>query len=281
MRALMKRNHISQRRIISFTGEDRCSFLQGLITNDIQALSSHNLCWAALLTAQGRIQHLFFIWKTNDALWLETTEDEAEIVLKTFRRFKLRANVQIELTEFSVLTGPSGSPAPDTALLTAPDPRHPSLGWRAVMPQKSELTEQDHIPLLQRRLTVGVPDITDIAPGKTLVLEANMDHLHGVSWEKGCYLGQEVTARTHYRGLIKRRILPISSQDDSLLATEGTITLNGKEVGELTSHHGSRGLALLHRNAWHGEGLFLGETALTLHWPTWLPYEEPKTEKEN
>ncbi|MCT6856046.1 MAG: folate-binding protein [Bombella apis] len=278
MRTLMKRNHLSHRSVISLTGNERASFLQGLITNDVLALPPQQSCWAALLNAQGRIESLFFLWKTEDALYLDITAAQAESIIKTLKRFRLRADVQIDLTEYGILTGTPENAPPEHTLITVTDPRHPSLGWRAICPP-SIITTPHHdttLASLEHRLTIGVPDDADIIPGQTLVLEANMDYLHGVSWEKGCYLGQEVTARTHYRGLIKKRILPISSRDGIPFPADAAITLDGQEVGELRSYNGSHGLALLHRRAWEATNLMLGPCPITLNWPDWLPREEMK-----
>ena len=270
----MKRNHLSRRAVISLTGNERISFLNGLITNDIQTLSLNASCWAAMLNAQGRIQTLFFLWKTETALLLDLPEEQADSFIKTLRRFRLRADVQIERQDSTILTGPPDSAPPEGATLHTMDPRHPALGWRAIVPASLPTTDADDTTLLTRRLLAGIPDDNDIIAGQTLVLEANMDHLHGVSWTKGCYLGQEVTARTHYRGLIKKRILPITSSDGKPLSEEGIITLEGQDVGELRSHGGQYGLALLHRKAWTASGLMLGQQAITLNWPDWLPKDE-------
>lgn len=272
----MKRNHLSHRAVISLTGSDRDTFLQGLVTNDVLALPAQQSCWSALLNAQGRIESLFFLWKTEQALFLDFATDDPTPLIKTLRRFRLRADVEITQTDYSILIGGPEDTPPDGAILTVTDPRHPALGWRALCPHHLATPPDEHIAAacLTRRLTLGIPDDADIIPGQTLVLEANMDYLHGVSWEKGCYLGQEVTARTHYRGLIKKRILPIATHEGTELPADGVITLNGQEVGELRSHNGHQGLALLHRRAWEATDLMLGECPVTLHWPEWLPQKE-------
>ena len=275
----MKRNHLLCRAAISLTGNDRIGFLNGLITNDVQTLPAHESCWAALLNAQGRIQTLFFVWKTETALLLDVPEEHAETFMKTLRRFRLRADVQIERMEATVLTGAPDSSPPDNAIIQTLDPRHASLGWRAIIPGSPDEHDRD-TTLLTRRLLAGIPGDEDIIPGQTLVLEANMDHLHGVSWTKGCYLGQEVTARTHYRGLIKKRILPITSTNGQSLPDEGIITLEGQDVGELRSHDGSHGLALLHRKAWEASDLMLGDHAIRLLWPDWLPKNDTSQEEQ-
>lgn len=278
---MMKRNHLLRRAVISLTGSERTSFLNGLITGDAQSLPVNSTCWTAMLNAQGRIQTLFFLWKTETSLLLDLPKNQADSFMKSLRRFRLRADVQMEGLDHLVLTGAPDIPPPEKAIIQAVDPRHPALGWRALVPASSD-DDNDFSKdptLLSRRLLIGVPDDEDIIIGQTLVLEANMDHLNGVSWTKGCYLGQEVTARTHYRGLIKKRILPVVSVAGQVLPDGGTVTLNGQDVGELRSREGQRGLALLHRKAWSTEAeLMLGDQPIRLDWPDWLPKNDSSEE---
>ncbi|WP_182040695.1 CAF17-like 4Fe-4S cluster assembly/insertion protein YgfZ [Bombella mellum] len=278
---MMKRNHLLRRAVISLTGSERTSFLNGLITGDAQSLPVNSTCWTAMLNAQGRIQTLFFLWKTETSLLLDLPENQVDSFMKSLRRFRLRADVQIERLDHLVLTGAPDIPPLENAIIQAMDPRHPALGWRALVPVSSgDDNDFSKDPtLLSRRLLIGVPDDEDIIIGQTLVLEANMDHLNGVSWTKGCYLGQEVTARTHYRGLIKKRILPVVSVTGQTLPDGGTVTLNGQDVGELRSREGQRGLALLHRKAWSTEAeLMLGDQPIRLDWPDWLPKNDSSEE---
>lgn len=280
---MMKRNHLLRRAVISLTGSERTSFLNGLITGDAQSLPVNSTCWTSMLNAQGRIQTLFFLWKTETSLLLDLPENQVDSFMKSLRRFRLRADVQIERLDHLVLTGAPDIPPPENAIIQAMDPRHPALGWRALVPVSSgDDNDFSKDPtLLSRRLLIGVPDDEDIIIGQTLVLEANMDHLNGVSWTKGCYLGQEVTARTHYRGLIKKRILPVVSVTGQTLPDGGAVTLNGQDVGELRSHEGQRGLALLHRKAWSAEAeLMLGNHSIRLDWPDWLPKNDSSEEDQ-
>ncbi|MCX5615804.1 folate-binding protein [Bombella sp. TMW 2.2559] len=198
--------------------------------------------------------------------------------MKSLRRFRLRADVEIELLDGAIMTGAPDTSPPENAIIQALDPRHPSLGWRAIVSGSSAVNHDT--TLLTRHLHIGVPSDEDIAPGQTLVLEANMDHLHGVSWTKGCYLGQEVTARTHYRGLIRKRILPIISADERPLPDEGIITSKGQNVGELRSHIGQHGLAQLHRKAWTASDLMLTDRPIKLVWPDWLPKDEDSHDEQ-
>jgi folate-binding protein YgfZ len=120
----------------------------------------------------------------------------------------------------------------------------------------------------RHRLALGLPDATDLEPDKTVLLEAGFDELNGVSWTKGCYMGQELTARTKYRGLIKRRLLPVES--NGALPPPGTPVLaEGREVGTLRGGQAHRALATLRLDALEAE-LTCGGVALTIRRPDWL-----------
>lgn len=271
---MMKRNHLSHRSVLSLTGKERLTFLQGLITNDVLSLKNGEICWAALLNAQGRIQSLFSIFGTPDALFLDLPDDHAETVMKQLKRFRLRADVTIELTSLAVFTGSCEDPQPSHALCCARDPRHPRLGWRALADHSSESDDKGEGDAVfqRRRLALGIPEMADLgAPGQTLALEANLDALNGVSWEKGCYLGQEVTARMHYRAHAKRRLLPVILPDDASFSCGDDIFSHDQHIGTLRSTCGPYGLAMVHRDAWNNNNLHIKEHTIQLVWPEWLP----------
>ena len=135
--------------------------------------------------------------------------------------------------------------APTVPAIAAPDPRLPEAGWRllSAMPLPTTALEADWD---RHRLALGLPDGSrDLEAEKTVLLEAGFDELNGVSWSKGCYMGQELTARTKYRGLVKRRLLPV--EIDGPLPPPGSPVLrDGAEVGSMRSgcgRTGSRGAA--------------------------------------
>ncbi|MXV44494.1 folate-binding protein [Saccharibacter sp. 17.LH.SD] len=268
----MNRNHLSHRSVLSLTGNDRQAFLQGLLTNDILSLTPGELRWTALLTVQGRIQCLFFVFCTSEALLLDLPSSQADTLHTLFKRFRLRADVQFSMTDLHVLTGPHHQTPPENSICYASDPRHPHMGWRAIMPPlPSEDDGKGDLAYLQRRLTLGIPDMIDFTPGQNLALEANLDFCHGVSWNKGCYLGQEVTARMHYRSQAKRRLLPVLLPEEVSFSSGENVQLNGHDVGELRTYHKGHGLAMLHHTAWAAESLSIAHQPVTLLWPDWLP----------
>ena len=128
--------------------------------------------------------------------------------------------------------------------MVAPDPRLPEAGWRVLAGSALEC-DVDHADWDRHRLLLGLPDGSrDCESEKTVLLEAGFDELGGISWSKGCYMGQELTARTRYRGLLKRRLVPVSSH--AALPSPGTaLTRNGVEVGTMRSSRDFHGIALL------------------------------------
>jgi folate-binding protein YgfZ len=163
---------------------------------------------------------------------------------------------------------------PDVAAIAAPDPRLPDAGWRiiATSPLPSNANEDDWD---RHRLMLGLPDGTrDLEADKTVLLEAGFDELHGVSWSKGCYMGQELTARTKYRGLVKRRLMPVAI-DGPAPASGTPVYAEGRDVGEMRSSRAGRGLALLRIDAaLDGRRLTAGEAVVVPERPKWMRIEE-------
>lgn len=271
--------------VFSLEGEDHLSFLQGLVTQDIQKLAQGSLAWGGFLTAQGRLKYFLFFYKMADRILIECPAQEAEEFLTLLKRFKLRSKIEIKKTEYQVFSAFSQEEIPQEAVFFARDPRSEKIGWRGLYlasQQEGEGQTQKERDYLEKRLSLGLPEQEDIRGGDSLVLEMNMDYLHGVSWEKGCYIGQEVTARTHYRGLIKKRLFPISLSEGSFLGEERKIlNKDGKEIGELRSFLKGHALALLHRQSWEEERLFYQGKEMTIHHPDWFSEEMKKKKEES
>ncbi|QDH17688.1 CAF17-like 4Fe-4S cluster assembly/insertion protein YgfZ [Swingsia samuiensis] len=264
---------LPDRSVLAITGTDRTSFLQGLVTNDLTSLTENRCIWSALLTAQGRWLSEFFLYSTSSEILMDCPSSHAEMLIKHLSRFRLRAYVQIKLTDFLVIVG-HDAPPPKDIILTASDPRLPNAGWRAILPQdQSPSIPSNTTQWIKHRLNLGLPDYVDFISEKTLPLEANMDLLHGVSWSKGCYMGQELTARTHYRGLLKRRLLPVTLTEGHFPEAGGTLMIADKEVGDIRTRSGNQALALLRKEAWDAPNLTYNETPVSVLWPEWFPLE--------
>jgi tRNA-modifying protein YgfZ len=258
---------LPDRGVIEVSGEDRVSFLQGLVSNDVAAAAPGRAVWAAFLTPQGKWLADFFIISDAERLLLDCERAQAPALLQRLSRFRLRSKVALRpADELCVYAAWDGAP-PQTAIF-APDPRLEEAGWRVLSPTPLPTTalEQDWV---RHRLALGLPDGSrDMEPEKTVLLEAGFDELHGVSWTKGCYMGQELTARTKYRGLLKRRLVPVAV--DGTLPASGTPVLrDGAEVGTMRSGLGQAGLAVLRIDALR-DVLSCGEATLTARVPAWM-----------
>ena len=257
--------HLPDRAVLAVAGDDRVSFLQGLVSNDVALARPGQAVWAALLTPQGKWLADFFISDDGERLLLDVEAGQAEMLAARLTRYRLRAKAMVASAPLLVHAG-WGSPAPEAAV---PDPRLPEAGWRLL---SAEALAGDASPADYdlHRLRLGLPDGSrDMEAEKTTLLEANFDPLHGVSWTKGCYMGQELTARTKYRGLLKRRFVPVRIVGE--MPPPGTPVLaRGADAGTMRSGRGDRGLALLRNDALDAESLACGEARLVPEPPPWI-----------
>ncbi len=247
---MLKLAHLPDRAVVAVEGPDRVAFLQGLVSNDVLLAGPGRAVWAALLTAQGRWLADFFILHDpaasdrGDRLLLDCERAQAPMLVQRLSRYRLRSRVELAQTALHVHVAWDGEPQPEPGTLIAPDPRLPEAGWRVLAAAPRE-AEADAIDWDRHRLLLGLPDGSrDCESEKTLLLEAGFEELDGISWTKGCYMGQELTARTRYRGLLKRRLVPVTS--DAALPPPGTVLSHaGAEIGSMRSSRDSQGIALL------------------------------------
>lgn len=268
----MQLAHLPDRAVVEVTGEDRVTFLQGLVSNDVALAAPGRAVWAALLTPQGKWLADFFVLAEDGRLLLDVEAGQAEMVKQKLSRFRLRSRAALRLTDMAVHVAWDGDWTGGG--IAAPDPRLPEAGWRVLADAPLDAAGADAAAWDARRLALGLPDGSrDMEAEKSLLLEAGFDELNGVSWAKGCYMGQELTARTKYRGLIKRRLVPVEVSGP--LPASGTVILNGeKDVGTMRSGRGARGLATLRLEALNGE-LRAGEAVLRPQVPGWMRLPEP------
>ena len=270
--------HLPRRAVLAVSGEDRVSFLQGLVSNDVASCAPSRPAWAALLTPQGKYIADFFIRAApaSGRLLLDCEEDAAGEIVTRLTRYRLRARVAVERTEGAVHAAWDGAPSP--GLDAEPDERLPDAGWRVLAPAPlaGNASADDYD---RHRLRLGLPDgARDLEPGKSVLLEAGFDELGGVSWTKGCYMGQELTARTRYRGLVKRRLVPVElAGDGTALPAPGTpLSADGLEAGTMRSGNGAIGLANLRVGCLRGAVTAADGTRLVPRIPGWmrLPADE-------
>ena len=270
---MTKLAHLPERAVLAVTGADRVTFLNGLVSNDVALAAPGRAVWAALLTPQGKWLADFFILAEGEALLLDCAAGQAAMIAQRLTRFRLRAQAIIAPVAMDVHAAWDSEAAPAFAgAITAADPRLPDAGWRILAPSPLTPTAswQDWDT---HRLGLGLPDgARDLDSDKTVLLEAGFDELNGISWTKGCYMGQELTARTRYRGLLKRRLLPVTGDAD--LPPHGTaITAGEREVGELRSSQGGLGLAMLRLDALAAP-LVAGGMAIAPRIPDWVKLPE-------
>ena len=261
---------LTHRALIVISGEDRRPFLQGLVSADVDRASSSHALYGAYLTPQGKYLYDFFIAEQGETLLLEVEAEGREDFIKRLSRFRLRSKVALAPRDdwrvYAILG--DAEIAGDGFVFT--DPRLAAAGRRAWLPSAPDLPEGDFAAWDARRVALGLADGSrDMVPEKTILLEAGFDELNGVDWRKGCFMGQEVTARSKYRGQIKKRLLPV--EIDGEPPPPGTVlTLDGQEAGEMRSHAGRMGLAVIRLDSLDRGPLSAGETRLTPRPPEWV-----------
>ncbi|QIE40719.1 folate-binding protein YgfZ [Rhodobacteraceae bacterium SC52] len=242
------------RSIFRISGADRVHFLQGLVTNDVTKLAD-GAVYAAMLTPQGKLLADFILVAENDAILLDVAEPLAAGLFKRLSMYKLRADVGIEKTRLVLSRGLGKAPAGAVS-----DPRHPALGWRSYgTTVTSEIDPADWQAL---RVAHLIPETgTELLPDGTFILEAGFERLNGVDFRKGCYVGQEVTARMKHKTELRKGLTRVTVEGSAPSGTE--ITANGKPAGTLFTQSGGFGIAYLRFDRAKG-ALQAGDA--TLHW---------------
>ena len=234
----------NHRRLMDLGGKDALSFLQGLVSNDVLPLAKGpGLVWAALLTPQGKYMADFFVGRIGERLFLDLPEDLADATLRRLAMYRLRADVSLTPSDLKVRRGLGAAPAD-----ALPDPRHPALGWRAYGAAGSEdVVDWDAI-----RVAYLIPETgIELIPDDSYLLEAGFERLHGVDFRKGCYVGQEVTARMKHKTELRKGLAQVAVQGAAPVGTP--ILAEGREVGQLFTQSGGRGIAHLRLDKAEGE----------------------------
>jgi tRNA-modifying protein YgfZ len=259
---------LPERGIVAIEGPDARSFLQGLISSDIERVRPDRSSYGALLTPQGKFLFDFIILQKGELLLLDTERDRLPQLVQRLLMYRLRSKVEISDTSEGFAVGAlfgtgaaerlelSGEPGAcgelDGGLATI-DPRHAGLGARLVLPpdrlsataQNLGFARAERETYERLRIRHGVPDGSrDLVVEKSTLLENGFEGLHGVDFKKGCFVGQELTARMKYRALVRKRLMPVALKGP--VPEPGTVIRYGeREAGEMRSAIDGHGLALL------------------------------------
>jgi tRNA-modifying protein YgfZ len=196
----MPKTTLIDRAVIRLSGEDVRGFLQGLVTNDV---SGDLPVWAGLLTPQGKALFDFVMWADGDDVLIDCEASQADALVRRLSIYRLRRPIRIERTDLAVHWSADGETG-------VPDPRLAALGWRWIGPAAEPADGW-----LAHRLALGVTEgVAELGQDKTLWLECNAREHNGVSFTKGCYVGQENTARMHHRSKVNRQLAVIPASED-------------------------------------------------------------------
>jgi folate-binding protein YgfZ len=224
----------ASRRLVTLTGADALTFLQGLVSNDVRRLDQPGIVYAAQLTPQGKYLADFFVVNTGEVLLLDLPEGLADTTLRRLSMYRLRADVQMAPAALAVTRG-TGAP-PEGAL---PDPRHPALGWRHYGAPLPEIdVDWDALRVEHMIPETGI----ELIPDETFILEAGFEALNGVDFRKGCYVGQEVTARMKHKTELRKGLTRLRIEGAAPVGTP-ILMEDGREAGTIFTQSGGRALA--------------------------------------
>lgn len=223
----------NERRLLRVTGADARTFLQGLLTNDVNKLEQ-GLVYTAILTPQGKYLADFFLVPDGDAILLDTDAAQTDMLAKRLNMYKLRADVSIEADARNVSRGVG--PVPEGAFA---DPRHADLGWRAYDGRADQAVDWTALNVAN-----GVPSAGIELTPDSFILEMGFERLNGVDFKKGCYVGQEVTARMKHKTELRKGLAQVSLVGNAPIGTEIT-NESGKVAGTLFSQSSDQALAYL------------------------------------
>jgi folate-binding protein YgfZ len=280
---------LPDRGVVTVTGENAREFLQGLITNDMDLLDKQPALHAGLLSPQGKVLFDFFVAPTPEGFLLEVARAKSAELAERLKMYKLRSKVTItdaspDYTVAAIWGRPYAPEGDGKPPVLFADPRLDGLGYRELTTLRSDwalggetcdsATQDDYHA---HRIGLGVPEGgKDYTFGDAFPHEALFDQLHGVSFAKGCYVGQEIVARMQNRGTARRRIVPVVAE--SALPAHGTpVSAGGVDIGELGSTAGTRGLANIRIDRAaefkeKGEALRVGDTVITIALPPWATF---------
>ena len=290
---------LPERGVIALQGADSVAFLQGLISQDLNQITADRAGYGALLTPQGKFLFDFMILRAGDALLLDVERARLEDLLRRLTMYRLRSKVELadasaryaiaavvgdEVAARLGLEQRPGACRPLGEGFALVDPRLTRLGVRVLLPPAALGPTLEGLGFAalapaayeRLRITAGVPDGSrDLVTERSTLLESGFEELNGVDFAKGCFVGQELTARMKYRGLVRKRLLPVMLEGPRP-DPGAVISHDGREIGEMRSSVEGHGLALLRldRLAEVGDGTALtaGATRVVPVKPDWVNF---------
>jgi tRNA-modifying protein YgfZ len=280
-----------RRGVVAVAGPDAATFLNDLVTADIDRATPGQAVYAGLLTPQGKILFDFIIFVDGERFLFDIARASVADFVKRLGFYRLRAKVTVDdvSTDYRVIAlwGPEGVPHVDG--ISSPDPRLASLGVRVIVP--ASLPQHGFTPVGEaeydaHRISLGIPEGgIDFAFGDTFPHDVDMEQLSGVDFGKGCYIGQEVVSRMEHRGTARRRF--ILAQSKGRFPPVGTaVNAAGKAIGTLGSSSNGSGLAMVRLDRAKdaidaGTPIMAGDSELTLSLPGWATFRWPETVSED
>ncbi len=295
---------IETRAALALEGEDTRDFLQGLISNDIRKVSEQQAIYATLLTPQGKFLHDFFIAALGETLLFDCERARRDDLARRLAFYRLRARVAVTpRDDLAVVAfygagaaatlglgggdggGAEGRARPLAGGVAFVDPRLAAAGARAILPadearrtaEAAGFAPGDAADYDRHRLALALPDGSrDIRVEKSILAEIGIEGLNGLDFEKGCFVGQEVTARSYHRAQLRKRLFGVEI-DGPTPPPDAPVTLGPRAAGEMRSAAGERGLAVLRLDriaeaAETGEPLRAGDARLRPVKPPWARF---------
>ena len=262
--------------IILIEGKDKYSFIQGIISNDIEILRKKPSIYCSMLTPQGRFQYDFFISNLNNMFCIECDSRIQKELFEKLLMYKLRSEVKISLDkDLEVVLTASKLESSNDKFVSFYDPRFDNFLCRTYVEKINNKHLENFTKLSKEhfknlRLQNSIPDFTvDAIKNKSLLLEMRFDQLNGISWSKGCFMGQEITARMKYRNTVKNKIYSVKINFNNSLTDE--IFFENKVIGTLHSHNKNVGFAYLKTDldAESNLSLLSGDSQITVKKPWW------------
>lgn len=284
----MPSTRLDDRAVVEVSGPDARSFIDRLVTCEIESIAAGEARYGALLTPQGKIIADFVIGvgPGADILFLDTPAACAADLIRRLNLYRLRAKLAVadRSGTLRVVAGWGEAAGPADAVARAPDPRRPELGWRAIVPVESRAPFGEAVDAEayhRHRIGCGVPEaLRDFQPGDAFPHEALMDQVGGVDFRKGCYVGQEVVSRMQHRGTARTRIVALRYDGDPGSHPGAEVTAGERVIGRASEAPGGSGLAMIRLDR-AGEALAAGEPILAggvpvrLAKPDWVRFPYP------